>query len=496
MLTALRHAIRVLVKSPGVSTLIVLVLAVGIGANTAMFSIIHGVLLRPLPYADSAQLVAIRSLVRGKEGDNAAVPDVVDFRAQSRSLAAIAAYTDYRIAMTGRGEAVKLGVKKAILGRTLIPGDDVKGAAPVAVISESMWEHRFGRTPSIIGEAVTLDARPFTIVGVMPAGFQFPIQAEPVEAWIPLGSVSLTAQWLEQRGAHFVEVVGRLAPGAGVTEANSEIATIAARLAASYPKSNTNRSASVRTLQAELVREYRLGLVVLMCAVAAVLLIACANVANLLLARASVRRKEMAIRVAIGARRADLVRQLLAESVLLSFAGAVLGVLLALWSVDALVAASPVQIPRLKSVSVDRAVLLFTIAASMATGILFGLVPAVHLSHADGAETLKDAGKGSSGARSARMRQFLVVAEVAASLVLLAIGGPTRRSRLCPGTRRHRRVVAAAEPLSGRRGADRFHAAAARPDANASRGIGKCGRDDAADERQRSRNGIYDRGAA
>ncbi|PYR24673.1 MAG: hypothetical protein DMF98_14640 [Acidobacteria bacterium] len=310
----------------------------------------------------------------------------------------------------------------------LIPGDDVKGAAPVAVISESMWEHRFGRTPSIIGEAVTLDARPFTIVGVMPAGFQFPIQAEPVEAWIPLGSVSLTAQWLEQRGAHFVEVVGRLAPGAGVTEANSEIATIAARLAASYPKSNTNRSASVRALQAELVREYRLGLVVLMCAVAAVLLIACANVANLLLARASVRRKEMAIRVAIGARRADLVRQLLAESVLLSFAGAVLGVLLALWSVDALVAASPVQIPRLKSVSVDRAVLLFTMAASMATGILFGLIPAVHLSRADGAETLKDAGKGSSGARSARMRQFLVVAEVAASLVLLAIGGLLLRS--------------------------------------------------------------------
>src|SRR5207247_2794750 len=269
MFSDFRHALRVLVKSPGVSTLIVLVLAVGIGANTAMFSIIHGVLLRPLPYADSAQLVAIRSLVRGKEGDNAAVPDVVDFRAQSRSLAVIAAYTDYRIAMTGRGEAVKLGVtlttadlfnvlrEKAILGRTLIPGDDVKGAAPVAVISESMWEHRFGRTPSIIGEAVTLDAKPFTIVGVMPAGFQFPIQAEPVEAWIPLGSVSLTAQWLEQRGAHFVEVVGRLAPGAGVTEANSEIATIAARLAASYPKSNTNRSASVRTLQAELVREYR-----------------------------------------------------------------------------------------------------------------------------------------------------------------------------------------------------------------------------------------------
>src|SRR5205814_3705369 len=348
--------------------------------------------------------------------------------------------TDYQLAMTGHGAAAKLTVTLTtsdlftvlrvtpILGRTLLAADDAKGAEPVAVIAESTWVHRFGRTPSIVGTGVTLEGKRFTIVGVMPAGFQFPIEAEEIEAWLPLGTVPLMAQFMEQRGAHFVDVVGRLAPGASVASANAEIGGIAARLAAAYPKTNDNRSARVRPFQAELVREYRLGLIVLMCAVAAVLLIACANVANLLLARASVRRKEMAIRVALGARRADLVRQLLAESLLIAVAGGALGALLAWWSVGALVAASPVQIPRLNTCGVDRAVLLFTMAASMATGILFGLAPALHLAHTDAGETLKDAGKGSSGSRSARTRQLLVIAEVAASLVLLASGGLLLRS--------------------------------------------------------------------
>ena len=341
MLTNFRRAARVLITSPGVSALIIAVLAVGIGANTAMFSIIYGVLLKPLPYSDSSRLVVIQSVRTSGEGDSAAVPDVTDFRAQSKTLAAIAPYTDYQLAMTGHGAAAKLTVTLTtsdlftvlrvtpILGRTLLAADDAKGAEPVAVIAESTWVHRFGRTPSIVGTGVTLEGKRFTIVGVMPAGFQFPIEAEEIEAWLPLGTVPLMAQFMEQRGAHFVDVVGRLAPGASVASANAEIGGIAARLAAAYPKTNDNRSARVRPFQAELVREYRLGLIVLMCAVAAVLLIACANVANLLLARASVRRKEMAIRVALGARRADLVRQLLAESVLIAVAGGALGALLA-----------------------------------------------------------------------------------------------------------------------------------------------------------------------
>src|SRR5436190_6180028 len=440
MFRDLRHAFLVLVKSPLASGLVIAVLAVGIGANTAMFSVIYGVLLKPLPYADSSRLVAIHSLRRSGDVDSAAVPDVADFRAQSKTLAAVAPYTDYQLAMTGRGEAVKLTVTlttsdlfavlraNPILGRALSRADDAPGAEPVAVISEPMWAHRFGRTPSIVGTAVTLQGKRFTIVGVMPEEFQFPIEAEQIEAWLPLGTVPLMAQFMEQRGAHFVDVVGRLAPGATAAAADAEIAAIAARLAAAYPKTNDKRGATVRPLHTELVREYRLGLIVLMCAVAAVLLIACANVANLLLARASVRRKEMAIRVALGARRADLVRQLLAESLLIAVAGGALGALLAWWSVGALVAASPVQIPRLNTVGVDRAVLLFTMAASMATGILFGLAPALHLAHTDAGETLKDAGKGSSGSRSARTRQLLVIAEVAASLVLLASGGLLLRS--------------------------------------------------------------------
>jgi putative ABC transport system permease protein len=442
VLTDFRQALRVLVQSPGVSTLIVVVLALGIGANTAIFSIVYGIILKPLPFADPSRLVSVRSTLRTGEGDSAAVPDVVDWRAQSTTLAGIAPYTGNDVAMTGRGDAVTLHVAlttsdlftvlgvKPVLGRPLAPSDDAKGADAVAVISESTWEHRFGRSGSIVGESATLDGRRFTIVGVMPSGFRFPIQADPIDAWLPLGSSPLLGQFLEQRGAHFVQVVGRLAPGAGLAAANAELTTIAARLAAAYPKTNTNRGASVRPLHAELVKEYRAGLLVLMCAVTAVLLIACANVANLLLARASTRQKEMAIRVALGATRAHLLRQLLAESVVLSILGGVLGAVLAMWSVEALVAANPLQIPRLQNVTVDRGLLLFTMAVSTATGVLFGLVPALQLSRSDGGETLREAGRGSSGGRSARTRQLLVIGEVATSLVLLASAGLLLRSLL------------------------------------------------------------------
>ena len=437
----IRYAVRSLLKAPGFTVAVVGILALGIGANTAIFSIVDTVLLRPLPFIDAARLVAIRSLGGHADEGSCSYPDFADWKAQSTTLDRLGGYVTGSMAITGQAlEATNLQTALVTpdllpllgaaptLGRTFRAEDDRPGADRVAIISEMLWHQRFSRDSAIAGRSVTLDGHPFTIIGVMAARFQFPIQAERIDLWLPLAADPLVAQWREQRGARFMYAVGRLRSGATVEQAHSELATIAGRLAAAYPKSNSDRMARVMPFRSLLVRDFKLALIVLLSAVATVLLIACANVANLLLARGTVRQKEMAIRAALGAGRGRLARQLLTESLVLSMTGGAAGVVLALWGVAALVAASPVDIPRLHDVRIDRTVLLFATVVSLVTGLLFGLAPAFFLSRSNAVEALKDLGRGATGHRSARTRQILVVCEVALSLVLLASAGLLLRS--------------------------------------------------------------------
>ena len=458
MLTDVRQAVRLLGRTPGFTIIVVLVLTLGIGANTAIFSIVNGVLLEPLPFTAADRLVAIDTTVKN-EPDDTAYLDFLDWRAQATtSFDRIAAYATAAATLTGRGDAASLPLAVVsadlfpllgvvpIQGRVFRAEDDARGAARTAVISEGLWERRFSRDPSIVGSAITLDGDAVTVIGVMPAGFEFPFDAEdPTDVWMPIMASRFAAQWADQRGASFLKALGRLRPGTGVAAAQAELATVAARIAQENPRNGT-RGVLVRPFQDMLVGDYRLGLVVLLSAVAAVLLIACANVANLLLARGTARRREIAVRTALGASRGRIVRQFLLEGLVLAALGGLGGTVVALWGVDALVKISPVQIPRLHGVQIDRVVLAFTIAASMLTGILCGLVPALQLSRPNPGDALKDGERGGSGAHGARTRQVLVVAEVALSLVLLAAAGLLVRSliglqRVNPGFVTERAIV-------------------------------------------------------
>ncbi|MBV9924265.1 MAG: ABC transporter permease [Acidobacteria bacterium] len=432
LLQDLRFAYRVLWKSPGFTAVVVLTLALGIGANTAIFSVVNAVLLKSLPYRNAERLVWVAGNVRG--GTNRASvspPDYLDYRAQNTVFEEFAASTSvpYPVNLTGAGEPERLtgslvtanyfrafGVEPA-LGRVFGADEERAGPAPVAVLSDGLWKRRFGGDPSVVGKTLTLDGKGVTVVGVAPPEFQYPAGAE---LWVPL---DFSDPEMKVRKAHFLRPIGLLKEGVTLEQARAETDLIARRLEEQYPDSNERWNLNLIPLQEQLVGSVRTSLWVLLGAVGFVLLIACANVSNLMLARAASRRRELALRTALGASRWRVARQQLTESLLLAVAGGAAGLLLAAWGVDALAALGAGDIPRTREIGVDGRVLLFTAALSVLTGLAFGLLPALRASRPDLNEVLKDAGRGTSGPGRGRVRAALVVSEIALALTLLTGAG-------------------------------------------------------------------------
>ena len=438
-----KFGLRALAKNAGFTAVAVLALALGIGANSAIFSVVNAVLLRPLPFPGPDRLMSVWecNAVRGWHKDVVTPADFIDWRRDARTFETMAAYFGRGFNMRSgpvaervRGADVSVDFFRVLraspgLGRDFSPQDE--GAASggrVAIIGHSLWQRRFGGDPGLIGRPVVLNSETFTIVGITPPGFQFPEKAEiwtlaknvvPANPFVPV-----TTDIKGVRGMHYFDVIARLKSGAGRAQAQAEMDTIAARLEKQYPDSNANTGVEVIPLHEAIVGDARPALLVFLGAVGLVLLIACANVANMSLARAAARRREIAVRTALGATPMRLVRQCLTESVLLAMAGGGAGFLLASWGTDLLVAVRPETIPGTRAIGVDARVLGFTLLLSVLTGVLFGLVPALQASATGPQDALREGGRTSStGPRARLLRRALVVCEMAVALVLLAGAG-------------------------------------------------------------------------
>jgi putative ABC transport system permease protein len=434
----LRYGARMLVGGGAVTVIAIITLALGIGANTAIFSIVNGILLKPLPFERPRELVLIGER-HGERPISVSWLNYLDWRTQNRVFADMGATNGVFLNLTRDGVEPErligarvtasyfqtLGVPP-LVGRTFTDVEDSAGGEPVAILNEPAWHRLFGGDPQVVGRVLTLNDTRYTVIGVMPA--EFTIQNPPIDAWVSLGRVGTL---MGNRANHSgTSVVARLKPGVTLDQARAEMNTIAGRLQQEYPDSNSNIGTIVDSLHERVVgQDLTQALLVLIGAVAFVLLIACANVANLLLSRGAARQREIAVRVALGAGRGRLLRQLLTESVLLAVAGGLLGVLLGAWGLRVLLAAVPDNLARVNTIRIDTTVLLFTTALTLLTGLIFGLAPALQVSKPDLNETLKEGGRaGSKGARAHRVRASLVVAQVALSLVLLVGAGLMLRS--------------------------------------------------------------------
>jgi putative ABC transport system permease protein len=472
MLNDIRYGLRQLWKHLGFTIVAVLTLGLGIGANTAIFSVVNAVLLKPLPFPAPDELIAVGVIDTRQKGTQTELgslsyPDFFDYRDQNRTLQNIAVYRHRSFALTGEeGASSVQGIKssadyfdvlgiKPKIGRTFTRADEQGGGGPggfKVIISHNFWQKQFGGDANVLGRTLTMDRRPHTIIGVLPAGFQFPIQTDPLELYITFAEDAATSDGskpqTEQRGNHSLESIARMKPGVSIAQAQADLENIAAAMEKQYPDSNTYFGVGTKPLREDMVGDVKTALYILFGAVVCVLLIANANVANLLLARASARGKEIALRAAMGASRMRIIRQLLTESLLLSGLGGLLGLLLAQWGTEALIKTVPQNIPRISTIQLDASVLLFTMFASLATGIIFGLVPAWQASHVDLNSALKSGSRtGSSGEGKGRVRNALIMAEVALALVLLISAGLliqsfARLGKVQPGLRTDRLFTA------------------------------------------------------